>query len=86
MQLKMMAAGAVLLFLVAGALMSGAKWARLAVAIVVGLRIAMAAYWMITHLGGGLQWNALLAAGFGIFVLWALYGNDQSDAYFAGHP
>jgi hypothetical protein len=42
------------------------------------------AYWMITHLGGGIQWNALINAGFGIFVLWALYGNAESERFFRG--
>ena len=41
---------------------------------------------MITHVGGGLQWNAILSVGVGIIVLWALYGNEESDAYFEGHP
>jgi hypothetical protein len=77
---------AVLLLLVAAAIMSGAKWARLAVAIVIGIRMAVAVYWMIVHFGGGLQWNALLTVGIGIFVLWALYGNDASDRYFEGYP
>lgn len=77
---------AVLLFLVAAAIMSGAKWARLAVAIVLGIRMAVAVYWMIVHFGGGLQWNALLTVGIGIFVLWALYGNDASERYFEGYP
>jgi hypothetical protein len=77
---------AVLLLLVASAIMSGAKWARLAVAIVIGIRMAVAVYWMIVHFGGGLQWNALLTVGIGIFVLWALYGNDASDRYFEGYP
>jgi hypothetical protein len=77
---------AALLFLVASAIMSGAKWARLATAIVVGLNMALVSWWMITHFGGGLQWRALLTIGLGIFVLWALYGNEQSDAYFEGHP
>jgi hypothetical protein len=77
---------AVLLILVAAAIMSGAKWARLAVAIVIGIRMAVAVYWMIVHFGGGLQWNALLTVGIGIFVLWALYGNDASDRYFEGYP
>ena len=66
--------------------MQGAKWARLAVAIVVGIRIAMAVYWMVTHFGGGLQWNAFITAAIGILVLWALYGNDQAAEYFEGHP
>lgn len=77
---------AVLLFAVAWYLMSGAKGARLAVAIVVGLRMATAVWWMVTHFGGALNWNALIQVGIGIFVLWALYGNDKSDAYFEGHP
>ena len=76
---------AVLLFLVASAIMNGAKWARLAVAIVLGLRLAFATYWMIVHIGGGLQWHAILSAGFAIFVLWALYGNKESEAYFEGN-
>ena len=42
--------------------------------------MALVARWMITHLGGGLRWSALLTIGLGIFVLWALYGNEQSDA------
>ncbi len=66
---------AILLFLVASAIMSGAKWARVAVAIVLGIRLAFATYWMIVHIGGGLQWNAIVSAGIAIFVLWALYGN-----------
>jgi hypothetical protein len=76
---------AVLLFIVASAIMNGLKWARLAVAIVLGLRLAFATYWMIVHIGGGLQWHAILSAGFAIFVLWALYGNKESEAYFEGH-
>lgn len=76
---------AVLLFLVASAIMSGAKWARLAVAIVYGIRIAVAVWWMMTHLGGGFQWNAVLTVGVGIFVLWALYGNEESQRYFEGY-
>lgn len=76
---------AVVLFLVASAIMSGAKWARLAVAIVVGIRLAVVTYWLITHLGGAMNWNAIIAAGIGIWVLWALYGNDRSEVYFEGY-
>ena len=75
---------AVLLFLVASAIMSGQKWARLLVAIVVGIRLAVVAYWIVTHLGGPFNWNAVIYAGFGIFVLWALYGNERSEEYFEG--
>ena len=75
---------ALLLLWVASAIMSGAKWSRLAVAIVLGLRLAFATYWMIAHIGGGMQWNAVLSAGIAIFVLWALYGNHESQEYFEG--
>jgi hypothetical protein len=51
-----------------------------------GDRHAVAVYWMITHVGGGLQWNAILSVGVGIFVLWSLFGNAESNAYFEGHP
>ena len=76
---------AALLFLVAWAIMSGFPWARLAVGIVMGLRIAVSVWWMITHFGGHLQWNAIITIGIAIFVLWALYGNERSDAYFESH-
>jgi hypothetical protein len=76
---------AVLLLAAAWYLMSGAKGARLAVAIVVGLRMVVAVWWMITHFGGALNWHAIITVGIGIFVLWALYGNQESDAYFEGH-
>ncbi len=75
---------AVLLVWVASAIMSGATWARLAVAIVLTLRLAFATYWMIVHIGGGLQWNALLSAGIAFFVLWALYATSDSQKYFEG--
>ena len=50
------------------------------------LKIMQRRLLMITHVGGGLQWNAIISVGIGIFVLWALYGNDKSEAYFEGHP
>lgn len=75
---------AALLFAVAWAIMNGYPWARIAVAVVVGLRIVLSVWWMITHFGGHLQWNAIVTIAIGIFVLWALYGNDKSDAYFEG--
>ena len=53
-------------------------------AVVVGLRIAVSVWWMITHFGGPLQGNAIVTLAIGIFVLWALDGIHKSDAYFAG--
>lgn len=74
-----------LILIVASAIMSGRKWARLGVAVVVAIRIAAAVYWMIVHSSSGLEWHALLNVGIAIFVLWALYGNDESQTYFEGH-
>lgn len=75
---------AVLLFLVAWGVMTGWAWSRIAVAIVFGLRLAASAWFLLTHLGGGINTNALIQAGIAIFVLWALYGNDRSDLFFRG--
>ena len=77
---------AVLLLFAAAAIMSGAKWSRMLVAVVFGARIAVATWWMVAHFGGGFQWNAIITVGVGIFVLWALYGHEQSQEFFEGHP
>ena len=74
---------AVLLAVVAGALLSGAKWARFAVALVEGLRLVFSIWAVYAHIGGGFQWNALITAAIALFVLWALYGNKESDEYFS---
>ena len=71
-----------LLALVAWAIFSGANWARWAVAIVLGVRVAVAGWWLITHLDGGIHWNAILSIAFAVFILWALFGNKESSDYF----
>lgn len=77
---------AVLLFLVGAGVMSGAKWARLAVGIVMGLRVAALTWYMLTHLGeGAFTWATVISMAFALFVLWALYGNDRSQAYYEGY-
>jgi hypothetical protein len=74
---------AVLLVLVGTGVLSGAKWARLAAAIVVGLRIIGLSWYMVSHLGeGAFAWNTMISLGIGLFVLWALYGNDESQRYY----
>ena len=79
------AALAVLLLLVGSGVMSGAKWARMAVAVVIGLRVVSLSWWMLTHLGNGIfTWNLIIAVAFGLFVLWALYGKDESNVYYEG--
>lgn len=77
---------AVLLFAVASGVMSGAKWARLAVGIVVGVRLAVLTWFMLTHLGAGaFTWGTVVSLAIGLFVLWALYGKDESAAYYEGY-
>ena len=46
---------ALLLFLVASAIMSSAKWAQLFTAIVIDLRMVGAGWWMTTHFDDGLR-------------------------------
>lgn len=77
---------AILLLLVGLGVMSGAKWARLAVGIVMGLRVAALTWYMLTHLGeGAFTWATVISMAFALFVLWALYGNDRSQAYYEGY-
>lgn len=76
------AAFGVLFFLVGAGIMSGWRWARLAVAVVFGFRLAVAAWYILTTLGSGVQTTALIQAGIAIFVLWILYGNDKSERFF----
>ena len=76
---------AMLLFAAASGIMWGAPWARLFVAVVLGVRLVVATYWLIAHTGGGIQWNAIISAGIAVLVLWALYGNEHSQRYFASY-
>ena len=77
---------AVLLFAVGSGVMSGAKWARLAVGIVVGLRLAVLTWFMLTHLGAGaFTWGTMISLAIALFVLWALYGKDESTAFYEGY-
>jgi hypothetical protein len=74
---------ALLLFIVAAGLMRGSPGIRLFVAIVVGIRMAVAVGLMlIYHTGGYLFWGLIVIA-IGIFILWALYAAPGSDEYFS---
>ncbi|QSB15574.1 hypothetical protein JQS43_04275 [Natronosporangium hydrolyticum] len=73
---------AVVLFVVAGGLLSGAQGARLFVAIVEGIRMVTAVIFMIVYHTGGYLYNAVIAVIIGLFVLWALYVYPSSDEYF----
>ena len=73
---------AVVLFAVAANLMSGSRGARTLVGIVMGLRIAFAAWAMLAHHGGGVFATSAVTILIALFVLWALYGHEASEDYF----
>lgn len=73
---------AVLLFVVANGIMRGSSGFRLFVAIVTGLNMALAVYTLVAHHIGGYVYRGVFTLFIGVFVLWALYGNDESDRYF----
>jgi hypothetical protein len=73
---------AVVLILVANGLMRGSSGYRLFVAIAQCIAMGMAIYILIAHHTGGYVYRAVFSLFLGVFVLWALYGNDESDRYF----
>ena len=77
------AVSAVLLFVVARGLMRGSNGMRLFVAIVQCLSMALAFYILIAFQVGGYVYRGVFTLFIGAFVLWALYGNDASDRFFA---
>ena len=66
-------------------LLSGAPLARLLTAISVGFSIAVNTWFMLTHHVGGYLWTGMASIAFGIFILWALYGDQRSVDYFEAH-
>ena len=73
-------------FAVGYGIMSGVKWARIAVAVVVGFRLVELSWFMLTHLGrGAFTWSTMISLGLSLFVLWALYGKDESIRYYEGY-
>ncbi len=73
---------AVLLIIVANGIMRGSSGMRLFVAIVQALSMASAIYVLVAHHVGGLVYRAVFSLFVGVFVLWALYGNEESDRFF----
>lgn len=73
---------ALILIAVGMFLLSGAPLARLLVAISVAISIAANTWFMITHHVGGYLWTGLASIALGLFVLWALYGDQRSADYF----
>lgn len=73
---------ALVLLAVAASIMSGSRGARALVAAVMMLRIGVAAWAMLAHHGGGVFGTSVITILIALFVLWALYGNTESDSYF----
>jgi hypothetical protein len=76
------AISAVLLLLVGNGILRGSNGYRLFVAFVQGLSMALAVYVLIAHHVGGYVYRGVFSLFLGVFVLWALYGNEESDRYF----
>ena len=73
---------AALLVLAAAGLMRGSSGWRLVIAVIQSLAMALAVYTLIAHHVGGLVYRSVFTLFVGVFVLWALYGNDESDRFF----
>lgn len=50
--------------------------------IIQAIAMAVAVHTLIAHHVGGLVYLAVFSLFIGAFVLWALWGNDQSARYF----
>jgi hypothetical protein len=77
------AIAAILLLVVANGIMRGSSGMRLLVAIVQCFTMGLAVYGLIAHNVGGYVYRAVFSLFVGIFVLWALYANEESDRFFA---
>jgi len=73
---------AALLFIAAAGLMRGSSGWRLVIAVVQGIAMALAVYTLVAHHVGGYVYRSVFTLFVGVFVLWALYGNDQSEQFF----
>ena len=73
---------AVILAWVASAILRGSRGMRTAVGVVMAFRIAVSMFFMITHHQGGFLYSGIINIAVAFFVLWALFGNEQSDDWF----
>lgn len=74
---------AAIIALVAISLAGGGRGARFLVALVQGLRVAVATWAIATHHTGGFLTTSIVTIALGLFILWALYGHDESEEFFA---
>ncbi len=76
------AVGAALLLMVAYGIMRGSSGTRLLVAVVQCFVMGLAVYGLIAHHVGGYVYRSVFTLFVGVFVLWALYANEESDRFF----
>lgn len=76
------AIAAVLLFIVANGIMRGSNGMRLFVALVQCFNMGLAIWILIAHHVGGYVYRGVFSLFVGVFVLWALYANEESDRFF----
>jgi hypothetical protein len=75
---------AVVLFLVARGLRSGSTGARKIVAVAQVGRMGVAVWMMMSHHTTAVVEASVAYILVGFFVLWALYGNEKAEEFFAG--
>jgi hypothetical protein len=75
---------ALFLLIVGSGILRGSRGWRLFVVIVQAANMGYALYLMITHPHSAFVTTGLVTLLIGAFVIWALYGNKESEAYFEG--
>jgi hypothetical protein len=75
---------AALYLLVGFGVLGGNRGARFLVVLVQGIGMALATWLLLTHHTGGYTTRSLITLAIGAFVIWALYGHEQSDEWFTG--
>jgi hypothetical protein len=78
---ELVAAG--LYLLVGFGILGGNRVARFLVVLVQGIGMALATWLLLTHHAGGYTTRSLVTLLIGAFVIWALYGHQDSDEWFS---
>lgn len=73
---------ALVLALLANAIMMGMRGARTLVGLAMAVRIGVAAWTMLTHHSGGAFGTSAITIVIALFVLWIMYGDERSEAFF----
>lgn len=73
---------AALYLLVGFGVLGGNRGARFLVVLAQGIGMALATWLLLTHHSGGYTTRSLITLLIGTFVIWALYGQHESDEWF----